>query len=184
MDLTLTAPAGLEDFIKLFRSASGSLEHLELHDRYAVDSEDVLWQWWVDNDRPDHLPHDDDPYWDLTAETTARGVTIRRVRVVSTDPASDYQRFLYSDRERNLECGEQVRWLSRDHASDLRLPGNDFWLVDAQLDSARVLFNVFDADGRPKGKQITADADVVKFCAEAFAAVWGRAVYPAAEIFG
>lgn len=63
-------------------------------------------------------------------------------------------------------------------------PATTFWLVDAQLDSARVLFNVFDADGRPKGKQITADADVVKFCAEAFAAVWERAVYPAAEIFG
>jgi hypothetical protein len=184
VDLTLTTPAGLEDFTELFRSASRSLEHLELHDRYAVDTEDELWRWWVENGRPDRLPHDDDAYWDLTAETAARGVVVRRARVISTDPVSEYQRFLYADRRRNLECGELVRWLSRDQASDLQLPGNDFWLVDAGLESARVLFNVFDADGRPKGKQLTSDAEVVRLCAESFAAVWERAVYPADAIFG
>lgn len=184
MDLTLTAPAGLEDFAELFGSASRTLDHLELHDRYAVDSEDEMWRWWVDNGRPDRLPRDENAYWDLTTETTARGVAVRRARVVSTDPVSDYQRFLYADSWRSIECGELVRWLSRDLVSDLRLPGNDCWLADADLGSARVLFNVFDADGRPKGKQITMDPDVAKFCAESFAAVWERAVYPADVIFG
>lgn len=184
MDLTLTAPARFDDFQELFRSASRTLEHLELHDRYAVDSEDELWRWWVENGRPDRLPRDENAYWDLTAETTARGVVIRRARVVSTDPVSDYQRFLYADSWRSVECGELVRWLSRDLASDLRLPGNDFWLIDAASDSARVLFNVFDADGCPKGKQVTTDPGVVRFCAEAFTAVWERASYPADTIFG
>ncbi len=184
MDLTLTAPAEFEDFADLFGGASSTLFHLELHDRYAVDAEDEVWRWWVDNGRPDHLPDDGDPYWDLTAATTARGVLMRRARVVSTDPVSEYQRFLYADRRRNLECGELVRWLSRDHTSDLRLPGNDFWLADAGLESALVLFNVFDADGRPKGKQLTSDQEVVWFCAEAFSAVWDRAIYPADTIFG
>jgi hypothetical protein len=183
MDLTLTAPAGIEDFAELFGSAKSTLEHLELHDRYAVDSEDELWKWWIENGRPDRLPRDENAYWDLTAATTARGVVMRRARVISTGPISEYQRFLYAGRRRSLECGELLRWLPRELASDLRLPGNDFWLVDADLPFARVLFNVFDAEGRPKGKQVTADPDVVKLCSEAFSAVWERATDPADEIF-
>ncbi|MCD0453359.1 hypothetical protein LO762_29880 [Actinocorallia sp. API 0066] len=184
MDLTLKAPARLDDFAEFFGSASHSLDHLELHDRYAVSAEDELWRWWVENGKPDDLPPTPGPYWDLTKATAARGVVIRRARLVSTGPVSDYQRFLYAGRRWPLEQGEQARWLNRDLATDLRLPGNDFWLADAGLDSARVLFNLFDADGRPKGKQVTTDPDVVKFCAESFAAVWDRAVYPADEIFG
>jgi Family of unknown function (DUF6879) len=30
----------------------------------------------------------------------------------------------------NIAAGEEVRWLPRRRASDLRLPGNDFWLLD------------------------------------------------------
>ncbi|MCD0450583.1 helix-turn-helix domain-containing protein [Actinocorallia sp. API 0066] len=52
-----------------------------------------------------------------------------------------------------LECGEEVRWLSRDQATDLRLPGNDLWMVD----SRQIMFNVFDGDGRPKASQISDD---------------------------
>lgn len=30
----------------------------------------------------------------------------------------------------NVKAGEEVRWLPRRQASDLALPGNDFWLFD------------------------------------------------------
>ena len=61
----------------------------------------------------------------------------QRPRIIS-EPASDYIRFEYEvTPAANLAAGEQVRWLPRQMASDLALPGNDFWLFDG----AAVLFN-------------------------------------------
>ncbi|ROO82938.1 hypothetical protein EDD29_0425 [Actinocorallia herbida] len=171
MGLELRPVADLRTFAELFRSAKSELLHLELRDVYAVDYEDAVWRAWADGGRPRRLPRDEDAYWDLTAETTARGVRMRRARIVST-PVGEYHRFLHAWGYRNLECGEDVRWLPRDQATDLRLPGNDLWMVD----STRVMFNLFDGDGRPKASQLSDDAALVKFCAEAFEAVWERAV--------
>jgi hypothetical protein len=72
----------------------------------------------------------------------------------------------------NIAAGEHVRWLSRPRASDLALPGNDFWLFD---DTA-VLFNYFSGDGAPAGTELWDEPTVVKLCAAAFEAVWNRAV--------
>ena len=62
------------------------------------------------------VPHDRRP-----------GVQIRRVRIVS-EPLADFIRFEYDVTVGlNVAAGEQVRWLPRRQASDLALPGNDFW---------------------------------------------------------
>jgi Family of unknown function (DUF6879) len=63
-------------------------------------------------------------------------------------------------------------WLARPKASDLALPGNDFWLFDG----AAVLFNYFSGDGAPAGTELRDEPAVVKLCAAAFEAVWDRAV--------
>ncbi|URM97270.1 hypothetical protein LUW76_24555 [Actinomadura madurae] len=157
-------------FAELFASAAGGLAHLELRDLYAVDYEDERWRWWVDNGRPDRMPREIHPWWDLTA-TTARRVTMRRARVYSV-PASDYIRFEAAGAWQNVDAGEAVRWVSRDLVSDLCLPGNDCWLVD----QTRVMFNLFDGQGRPTGVQVTEDPAVVRRCVEAFEAVWERGI--------
>ena len=72
----------------------------------------------------------------------------------------------------NLAAGEQVRWLPRQMASDLALPGNDFWLFDG----AAVLFNYFSGDGAAVGTELRDEPAVVKLCASAFETVWDRAV--------
>nr|WP_246017131.1 DUF6879 family protein [Micromonospora pisi] len=104
------------------------------------------------------------------AETTGRGVLVRRARVVS-EPVSEYIRFEYDVTFRNVAVGEQVRWLSRRRTTDLALPGNDFWLFDDTL----VLVHHFSGEGDKVGAEVTQEPAVVKLCASAFAAVWERA---------
>ncbi len=73
-------------------------------------------------------------------------------------------------------AGEQVRWLSRRRASDLCLPGNDFWIFDKRL----IRFSHFAGNGDFLEDELCDDPAVVKMCAAAFEAVWDRAI-PHAE---
>jgi hypothetical protein len=113
------------------------------------------------------------PAWyDLVHEHTARGVRFRRARVVS-EPVSDFIRFEYeSTAGLNIAAGEQVRWLPRRRASDLCLPGNDFWLFDDKL----IRFHLFSGEGEIVEDQLCSDPAVIAACAVAFEAVWDRAV--------
>src|SRR5216683_1398383 len=96
----------------------------------------------------------------------------RRARIIS-EPASHYIRFEYEvTPAANLAAGEHVRWLPRAKASDLALPGNDFWLFDG----TSVLFNYFSGDGAQAGTELQDEPAVVKLCTSAFEAVWERAV--------
>jgi hypothetical protein len=72
----------------------------------------------------------------------------------------------------NIAAGEKVRWLPRRRASDLCLPGNDFWLLDDRL----VRFGYFAGDGEFLDHELTSDPAVVRQCATAFEAVWERAI--------
>lgn len=65
-----------------------------------------------------------------------------------------------------------MRWLPRRGASDLLLPGNDFWVFDGRL----VQFNIFDGNGRWVQTDQSDDPAVTRLCAAAFDAVWERAV--------
>jgi hypothetical protein len=112
------------------------------------------------------------PWLDLIAETVGRGVDVRRARIVS-EPISDYIRFEYDVTFTNMAAGEKVRWLPRRRATDLALPGNDFWLFDGTV----VLVNHFTGDGESAGHElIEDDPALAKLCARAFEAVWERAV--------
>jgi hypothetical protein len=118
----------------------------------------------------------DDPesqHWrDLIRMAVSRGVEVHRARIVS-EPVSAYIRFEYEiTSPHNIAAGEQVRWLPRRHATDLALPGNDFWLFDGKT----ALINHFDGNGAWIDTEVTTDPMVIKHCAEAFEAVWARAV--------
>jgi hypothetical protein len=151
------------------RAAHRSAVHLETRDHYMLDESDYLawqagsfdpaehWGWW----------------FGLVRETVARDVVVRRARIVS-EPVHDYIRFEHAGTAGNIEAGEQVRWLPRRRASDIALPGNDFWLFDDKL----VIFNHFAGDGSwaDPPEERREEPEVVKLCSAAFAAVWERAI--------
>jgi hypothetical protein len=163
----------IPSFDELLRSASVSAVHLEMREVYTVASEQERIAAWREGRRDD--PSDRASWWrpwhDLVAETADRGVAVRRARVVS-EPLTEYLRYCHAVTFKNVLAGEQVRWLPRRNASDIALPGNDFWLIDDRL----VLFNHFDGDGHPADQEITEAHSTVKLCSTAFEAVWKRAI--------
>ncbi|MFJ8434615.1 DUF6879 family protein [Kitasatospora sp. NPDC094019] len=167
----LNAPA----FEQLLRSAQHSAIHLELRDTYAVPDEAQAVEHFRQTGESDLDPASE--YWqDWTAmlrEATARGVVVRRARIVS-EPVTLYTRYLHAMTPVNIAIGEEVHWLPRRDASDLALPGNDFWAFDGRC--AR--FNHFTGDGDWANERTsyTEDASVVKLCVNAFEAVWERAI--------
>ncbi|MFD4788888.1 DUF6879 family protein [Streptomyces sp. NPDC058459] len=150
-----------------------SAVHLEMRDFYAVDYEEGPFADWRAGQRLN--PADRSSWWrpwlDLISATVERGAEVRRARIVC-EPVSEYTRFLYDGTFTNVAAGEQVRWLARRQASTIALPGNDFWLFDNEW----VHWNHFAGDGSWTGEEITADPAAAKLCAEAFEAVWSRAV--------
>jgi hypothetical protein len=163
----MTVPS-IED---LLRSCERSAVHLEMRDGYM--RSDPAFIDWQAGKRYD--PTDRDSWWhpwnEVISQVTGRGVKVRRARIVS-EPVSEYIRFEYEVTFTNVLSGEQVRWLPRRQATDLALPGNDFWLFDERL----VLINHFTGEGESAFHETTADPDVVKLCASSFEAVWERAI--------
>ncbi|KUL72034.1 MULTISPECIES: DUF6879 family protein [unclassified Streptomyces] len=163
----------LSNFTDLIRSVERSAVHLEMRDVYAIPNEDERFAAWRQGHRLD--PDDDRESWwrpwlDVVQEITAKGVRLRRARIVS-EPPSEYIRYEHSFTFTNIAAGEEIRWLPRRLASRLALPGNDFWLFDGRL----VQFNVFDGDGRWVHTDQTEDQATAGFCADAFEAVWDLA---------
>lgn len=155
------------DFSDLMLAAGRRALHLEMRDVYA---ENEWLEAWRAGRKPDR--DEADAEWHaLLAPLVQREGDLRRLRIVS-EPTTDYIRCEYDGTAlANLAGGEVVRWLTRDRASDLRLPGNDFWLIDDVL-----LFNLFSGDGDLLGQQRNDDPAVTAFCVEAFEAAWARAV--------
>jgi len=158
-------------FDDLIADTVHSAVHLEMRDHYTPGS--PRFRAWRQGHRED--PANRAEWWNehhtTIAGAVARGVTVRRVRVVS-EPLSDYVRFEYDVTFSNLAAGEQVRWLPRHRAIDLALPALDFWLFDDRL--AR--FHHFDGSGEVVADELLDAPHVIKLCAEAFEAVWDRAI--------
>lgn len=157
--------------------AHRSAVHLELRDSYMLDDPEFIA--WQQGKRFD--PADRSAWWggwhDSVRDAVARGVAVRRVRIVS-EPISDYIRYEYDCTFTNIAAGESVRWLPRRRTTDLALPGTDFWVFD----DTQALFHHFTGEGQlaEDGREYTDDAARVKLCADAFEAVWQRAI-PHAE---
>ncbi|MFC4508207.1 MULTISPECIES: DUF6879 family protein [Streptomyces] len=166
-------PSSAPPFSELIARCERSAVHLEMRDAYAVDYEKGPFAEWRAGFR--HDPADRASWWrswlGLIQETVARGVVVRRARIVS-EPVSEYTRFLYDGTFTNVAAGEQVRWLPRRQASDIALPGNDYWLFDGRL----IRWNHFAGDGASGGGEISEDPAAAKLCAGAFDAVWDRGI--------
>lgn len=166
-------PSSVPPFSELLAGCTRSAVHLEMRDAYGVSNEEQQFEAWRKGFRYD--PDDRASWWrpwlDLIQETVGRGVVVRRARIVS-EPVTEYIRFEHSGTFTNVAAGEQVRWLPRRRASDIALPGNDFWLFDDRL----IRWNYFTGDGASAGQELSEDPAAAKLCSEAFEAVWARAV--------
>lgn len=160
----MTAKSLEEEWAGVIRSAV----HLEMRDSYIRDDPGFLaWQ----EGRTADAAAKYQTWTELMKEATARGVVVRRARIIS-EPLSDYCRFEYDMTDSvNLAGGEHVRWLPRRRASDIALPGNDFWIFDG----TRGKFNHFTGEGASAGPEPVTDPRLVKLCADAFEVVWERA---------
>jgi hypothetical protein len=162
----MTHPA-LEGLAKARHSAV----HLEMRDAYQPnDPEFIAWRngkrldpdadrstWWR-------------PFLDVVVETRARGVTMRRARIVS-EPVTDYIRYEYDVTFPNVAAGELVRWLPRRRAADIPLPGTDLWMFDGEA----VLFTYFSGAGEVVDREWREEPEVVQLVSSAFELVWKRA---------
>jgi hypothetical protein len=156
-------------FAELFAATRESAVHLEMRDGYVLD--DPSFMEWLSSGAL--MDDQESQEWRaLMRKTVKRGVKIRRARIVS-EPLSDYTYYEYViTTDHNVAAGEEVRWLPRRLATNLALPGNDFWLFDGKT----LLVNHFSGNSDWIGMEIDSDPVAVKLCAEAFEAVWSRAV--------
>jgi hypothetical protein len=154
---------------RLLTSCQREALHLEMRDSYAIgDEADRFATFLATGTRDLQAEAPSRQYWtDLIHGLTTAGRRIRRARVVS-EPVSDYIRFEWAGTAAIVDAGEEVRWLPRRQASPLLLPGNDFWLFDAQT----VVFSVFDGAGQVAERQLVDDQPIVKHCLAAFETVW------------
>ncbi|GAA1898239.1 DUF6879 family protein [Streptantibioticus ferralitis] len=152
--------------------AQRSAVHLEMRDSYTPD--DPEFARWRAGHRygndPEKLPDWWGSWRDLVTETTARGVVMRRARIVS-EPVTDYIRYEHDLTFANVAAGELVRWLPRRKAADLALPGTDLWLFDG----SSVLFTFFSGIGEVVDREWCTEPAVVGLVSSAFEAVWARA---------
>lgn len=116
--------SSIPEFGELLARAERSAVHLETRDVYYSNPRFEAWQkgertdwddrgtWWR-------------PFHQQISDAVARGVDVRRARVVS-EPVTEYIRWEHYVTQANVAAGEQVRWLPRRQATDLLLPVNDF----------------------------------------------------------
>jgi hypothetical protein len=162
--------SSIPEFGELLAGAHRSAVHLETRDVYYSNPR---FEAWKKGERTDW---DDRASWwrsfhDEIAGAVARGVSVRRARVVS-EPVTDYIRWEHYVTHANAAAGEQVRWLSRRRATDLLLPVNDFWIFDGQL----MRVHHFTGDGHWAAKELRDDPEVVETCSAAFERIWERAI--------
>ena len=146
--------------------------HLEMRDLYAA-ADHSRFRRWLAGEALD--PRQEAEWWRPWQEMMRRhreaGRTLRRLRVVS-EPVTDYIKFEFLDAAELVRVGEDVRWLPRQRASALLLPGNDLWCFDAET----VVFTYLSGDGEVQGYELTTDPGLIGQVTEAFGAAWSVAV--------
>ena len=167
-------PSSLPSFEDLFLRTERSAVHLEMRDVYAVSDEAADFVKWKATGEADLDPDSEHwrPWVAMLRDAEKRGVQVRRARIVST-PVTDYIRYEYALTVVNVSAGESVRWLPRREASDIALPGNDFWLFDDEY--VRINHFTGDGDGAEEPFEDSEDPALAQLCATAFEAVWQRA---------
>jgi hypothetical protein len=146
--------------------------HLEMREVYAA-ADHGRFRRWMAGEQPD--ARDEARWWAPWREMMRRhqdaGHILRRLRVVS-EPVTEYIRFEWLDAAELVKAGEDVRWLPRQRASGLLLPGNDLWCFDGQS----IVFTFLSGDGAVQGYEMATDPGLVGHVVAAFEAAWSAAI--------
>ena len=164
--MRLLQDAAFED---VFRQMKQSAYHLEVEDSYHTPEESQPFQAFLEGTPDDFEWHR--PWLDLVRQVTRAGKDIHRIRVVSI-PHVDYTRWSLSVAPLNIEAGEDIRWLPRQHLVGLEVTTDDFWLIDRN----RVVFTVFDPNGKFSGGAETTDPAIVERCLRIWDKLWAIAL--------
>jgi hypothetical protein len=156
-------------FDELFRSFQQTAFHLELQDSYHTPEEAGPFDLFLASEPDDFAWHQS--WLDLVREATVAGKRITRARLV-TVPHGDYTRWGLTVAPLNIEAGEDIRWLPRHLAADLSLTTDDYWLFDDK----RVVFTIFEPNGRFAGGASTVDPVIVEHCRRTRDEVWALAI--------
>ncbi|MEV6982312.1 DUF6879 family protein [Sphaerisporangium sp. NPDC051017] len=158
-----------EDFEDLFRTFERTAFHLELKDSYDTPEERGPFGLFLEGKPDDYAWHE--PWLKLVREVTQRGRRIARARLV-TVPHVDYTRWGLEIAKLNIEAGEDIRYLPRHLAGNIDFPADDFWLFD----DGRLVFTVFERDGRFIGGVDVRYPALVELCRRVREDVWAIAI--------
>jgi hypothetical protein len=120
--------------------------------------------------QPDELPWMQS-WLDMLRAATVAGRRFARVRVV-TLPLTDYSRFGVWCAQFTGGAGEDIRYLTRDHASAAGLPDQDYWLFD----SRKLVRMHFDEHDRFLGGELVEDSAEIVQANHWRDAAWHQAV--------
>ncbi|MBL1077108.1 hypothetical protein JK358_22165 [Nocardia sp. 2] len=158
-----------ESFLDLFRAAQHEAFHLEVEDSYYTSDYEPLKKFLAGE------PQDFgwfQPWLIHIRETTGRGVSVNRARVVSV-PHNDYTRYAMHVAELNREAGEDIRYLPRHLVESGGLTTDDWWMFDDRV----VAFTVFEpVTNRWMGAAVTTDPHIVEYVHAVKTMVWSMAI--------
>ncbi|MGH3981983.1 MAG: DUF6879 family protein [Pseudonocardiaceae bacterium] len=144
------------EFRQLFHSFDHTVFRLEVRDRYDAPYENESVRKFLAGE-PDDLSWSDS-WLSMVRSARIEGRTYSRARVVSV-PLTDYSRFGLWASQFTVAAGENIRYLTRNQAQEIRLPNHDYWLFDS-----RKLMRVhFDENDRFLGGEVIDDsAEIVQ----------------------
>ena len=140
------------EFADLFHTFESSAWRWECQGTYREPVEREPLQAWRDG-RPDFAFMQ--PWLDQIRAHRAEGKAFERVRMM-TSPPTEYLRWEFEFTPLNIEAGEDIRWISEEHARELGAPGHDFYIFDDR----RVAVLRFDNNG-VSGAEVTDDPATV-----------------------
>ncbi|WP_067701017.1 DUF6879 family protein [Nocardia jejuensis] len=156
------------EFTDLFHACRRSAFHIEVQDSYSTPDESEPFRKFL------HGQADDFAWlqgWlDLVRESTDRGVSVTRLRIV-TVPHVDYTRWSLAVSPLNIQAGEDIRYLARHTVGPDAIPADDYWLFDDDT----VAYTLFRPDGAAAGAATTTDPALVHRCVAIRDAMWSRA---------
>ncbi|MBB5915128.1 hypothetical protein BJY24_003995 [Nocardia transvalensis] len=159
--------SGNASFPDLFATVQARAFHLETRDDYLSASENESLTRFRADESTD-VGGDWFANWsNLIRETTARGIAVQRVRIV-TEPHTLYTRYLLALAKYNTAAGEDIRYLPRRNADPADSRSEDFWV----LDDDRVAFSVFDENEYWIGAALTDDPTIVAYACSIRDRVW------------
>ncbi|GAB2686453.1 DUF6879 family protein [Nocardia thraciensis] len=158
---------GADELRPIFASAERSAFHLETHDDYESKSESESLAAFRADETIDPGGEWFSGWTSHVAATVARGVAVRRARIV-TEPHTLYTRYLLALSPHNVAAGEDIRYLARHDAEPSDSATEDFWLFDERA----VAFSLFDAHGFWVGAALTDEPAIVAHAVTVRDRVW------------